>query len=145
MLVAAAHHIVAVADASCGKVEGLDDTEGRIAEMWVYSQGIIHIFAVYVWHSEGWSPRNEALMSAVLRRAADTRSHWIIACDANMDPAEFAAGDDVQESKAEVKAPAQGSASYCGKRAGEDDIRKTFGCFVVSEWLERNCESECGL
>ena len=36
-------------------------------------------------YSEKWSLRSEALMSAVLRRVANTASHRIIACDVNMD------------------------------------------------------------
>ena len=32
-------------------------------------------------------------MSAVLKRVSNTRSHWIIACDANMDPNEFAGSE----------------------------------------------------
>ena len=38
----------------------------------------IHVFAVYVWHSEGWSVRTEELMKAVLRRVTNTKNLWII-------------------------------------------------------------------
>ena len=34
--------------------------------------------------SEGWTPRNEALLEAVLEQAKTTRHPWLIACDANM-------------------------------------------------------------
>ena len=36
--------------------------------------------------SEGWTPRNEALLEAVLKQARTTRDPWLIACDANMCP-----------------------------------------------------------
>ena len=39
--------------------------------------------SAYLWHSEGWSPRNEAL-EAVLKRARTTRHPWLTACDAHM-------------------------------------------------------------
>ena len=29
----------------------------------------------YVWHSEGWTPRNEALIEAVVKKARKTRHH----------------------------------------------------------------------
>ena len=34
--------------------------------------------------SEGWTPRNEALLEAVLEQAKTTRHPWLIACAANM-------------------------------------------------------------
>ena len=52
------------------------------------------------------SVRNEALMSTVFRKVANTRSHWVIACDANMDPSEFGMGEWVEESRAKVKSSA---------------------------------------
>ena len=53
--------------------------EGTVVEMWTTCQEGVHIFAVYFWHSKGWSVRNEALMSTVLKRVANTRSHWTMA------------------------------------------------------------------
>ena len=38
------------------------------------------------WHSEGWTPRNEALPEAVMKRVKVTRHPWLIACDPNMCP-----------------------------------------------------------
>ena len=37
---------------------------------------------VVFWHSEGWTPRNEALLEAVLKRARVTRHPWLMACHA---------------------------------------------------------------
>ena len=39
--------------------------------------------------SEGWTPRNEALMEAVLKQVGTTRHTWLIACDANTCPEYF--------------------------------------------------------
>ena len=47
------------------------------------------MFAAYFWHTEGWSPRNEAILEAVLKRARTTKHPWLIACDANMSPEDF--------------------------------------------------------
>ena len=56
--------------------------------------------------------RSEDLMKAVLRRVANTKSHGIIACDANMEHLEFKLGDWCKEGKALVEARAFG-ASTC--------------------------------
>ena len=42
----------------------------------------VRVFSVYFWHSEGWTPRNEALLEAVLKRAR-------MAGDADMSPVDF--------------------------------------------------------
>ena len=36
--------------------------EGRIAQAWVNVRGGMRVFSVSFWHSEGWTPSNEALM-----------------------------------------------------------------------------------
>ena len=46
----------------------------------------MQVFSVYLWHSEGWTPRNETLLEAVVKRARTTKHPWLIACDANMSP-----------------------------------------------------------
>ena len=47
------------------------------------------MFAGYFLHTEGWSPRNEAILEAVLKRARATKHPWLVACDANMSPEGF--------------------------------------------------------
>ena len=42
-----------------------------------------------LWHTEGWSPRDEAILEAVLKRARTTKHPWLIACDAKMSPEDF--------------------------------------------------------
>ena len=44
----------------------------------------MRFFSVYFWHSEGWTPTNEALLEAVVKRVKATRRPWLIACDADM-------------------------------------------------------------
>ena len=78
----------------------------------------------------------KALLSTVLKRAANTRGKWNIACDANMDPSEFAEGVWVMGSRAEGKAPPQGSATYCAEEKGGVEVRKRQDYFVVSESFE---------
>ena len=46
-------------------------------------------FAAYFSHSEGWTPRNEALMEAVVKQASTTRHPWLVAGDSNMNPEDF--------------------------------------------------------
>ena len=44
---------------------------------------------LYFWHSEGWTPRNEAITEAVLKGARTTKHPWLMACDTNMSPEDF--------------------------------------------------------
>ena len=62
---------------------------GRNAQAWVNIRRGMWVFAVYVWHSEGWTPRNGALMEAVVKQARTTRHPWLVACDTNIDPDSF--------------------------------------------------------
>ena len=52
-------------------------------------RGSLCVFSVYFWHSEGWTPRNEALLEAVVDQANTTRHPWLVACDANPYPEDF--------------------------------------------------------
>ena len=45
-------------------------TQGRIAETWVNGKIGLHICAVYFGHTNGVTPRNEAIMEAVLKCVA---------------------------------------------------------------------------
>ena len=46
-------------------------------------------FASFLCVFQGWTPRNEALLEAVLKQASTTRHLWLVACDANMCPEDF--------------------------------------------------------
>ena len=59
----------AVVGAEEGTIESIPGNEGKISPAWVNVRGGLRIFSVYFWHSEGWTPRNEALVEAVLKRA----------------------------------------------------------------------------
>ena len=47
------------------------------------------MIAAHLWHTEGWSPNNEAILVAVLKRAKTTKHPWLIACDATMNAEDF--------------------------------------------------------
>ena len=72
-----------------GAVASIPGNEGRITEAWVNARGGMRVFSENFWHSEGWIPRNEALLEAVLKRARVTRHLWLVACDANMSPVDL--------------------------------------------------------
>ena len=71
-----------------GTIVSISGNEGRIAQAWVNVRGGLRVFSVYSWHSEVWTPRNEALHAAVVKQANTTRHPWLVACDANMCPGE---------------------------------------------------------
>ena len=46
-------------------VTAIPDNEGRITQAWANVRGGRRDFSLYFWHSECWTPRNEALLEAV--------------------------------------------------------------------------------
>ena len=57
-----------------GAVASIPGNEGKIAQAWVKVQGGLRVFSVYFWHSEGWTPKNEALLEAGVLRARVTQT-----------------------------------------------------------------------
>ena len=47
-----------------GAIDSIPGNEGRIAQAWVNVREGLRVFSVYFWHSEGGTPRNEALLEA---------------------------------------------------------------------------------
>ena len=76
-------------DSDLEAVASIPGHEGRVTQASVNVRGGMRVFSVYFWHSEGWTPRNEALLEAVLKRARVTKRSWLVACDADMSTAEF--------------------------------------------------------
>ena len=76
----------AVVGAEEGAINSIPGNEGRIVQSWVNVRGCLRVFSVLFWLSEGWTPRNEALLKAVLKQLKIARHPWLIACDANMCP-----------------------------------------------------------
>ena len=50
-------------------VASIPGNEGGTTQAWLNMRGGMRIFSVYFQHSAGWTPRNEALLEAVLKRA----------------------------------------------------------------------------
>ena len=59
-----------------GAIDSISGNEGRVAQAWVKVRGGLRFFSVYFWHSEGWTPRHEALLEAVVEQAKTTRHPW---------------------------------------------------------------------
>ena len=88
-VVAIDNNLGAVVGAEEGAIGSIPGSEGTIAQAWVNVRGGLRIFAVYFWHSEGWTSGNEALMEAVLKRTRTTKYPWLIACDTDTSPEDF--------------------------------------------------------
>ena len=82
VFVAVDSNLGAVVGAQEGATDSISGNEGRIAQAWLNVRGGVRVFSVYFWHSGGWTPRNEALLEAVLRQAQTTRHPWLVAGDA---------------------------------------------------------------
>ena len=116
----------AVVGAEEEATESIPGNEGRIAQARVNVRGELRVFSVHFWHSEGWTPRNEALLEAVVNQAKGTRHPWLITCDANMSPEEFEKSLWLQREQMHVVAPKE--ASTCRSKG------------LKGEWFESTCE-----
>ena len=81
---------------------------------------------MYIWHSKGRTPRNEAPLEAALKQARTTRHPWLIASDANMCPEDFEKSLWFQSDRMHVVAPKE--ASTCRSKGPK------------GEWIERTCD-----
>ena len=70
------NHISSVVEQHEGMVDAGEENQGRIGKMWVHRQGGIYVFAA--WHTEGWTPRNEASTTAVLQSAVRSAKLWLL-------------------------------------------------------------------
>ena len=71
------------------------------------------------WHSEGWTPRNEALLEAVLKRARVTKLFLLMACDADLSSVEFEKSLWFQRNGVHVVAPEKASTCRSNGAKGE--------------------------
>ena len=92
-MLAVYEHIASVIAQKGSEVDDGEEKWRRIAKAWFSCQGWLHTCTVLFFlrrkHSEERSPRNEALMEAVISSVAGSRAPWIIACDRNMEPSEI--------------------------------------------------------
>ena len=125
----------AVVGAEEGAIESIPGYKGRIAQARVNVRGGLRIFFVYFWHSEGWTPRNEAIVGAVLKRARATKHSWLIARDANMSPVEFEKSHWFRKDQMRAIAPA-GVSKCRSKNAKGDWAEKVFDCVIACSSLK---------
>ena len=86
------------------------------------------MFAANFWHTERWSPRNEAILEAVLKSARTKKHPWLIACDANMSPEDFEESLWFRKDQMHVTAP-KGVSTCRSKKPKEYGWRR---CMTVS-------------
>ena len=122
----------------------VEGNEGRVAEMWTQSQEGRHIFVVFVvWHSEGWSVRNEAMMGTVPKKSFQHQKplDYRLRCQGGSESNSPGAVGSVSPGL-KLKLRRKGSATCCAQGIGGVDIRKTLDHFVVSEALEGKIENK---
>ena len=101
------------------------------------------MFSVCFWHSEGWTPRNEALMDAEVKQARTTRHPWLIACDANMCPEDSGKIVRFQSRRMFIKAPGEEVSTTRSKGLHGELFERTYCCVIASHSLQemlRNVE-----
>ena len=87
------------------------------------------------WDSEGWTPRNEALLEAVLKQARTTRHPWLTACDAITCLEDFEKSLWFQRERRHVVALEE--ASTCRSKGLKDEwIERTYDYVIASGSLK---------
>ena len=120
VLVAVDSNLGAVVGEKEEAVKSIPGNEGRIVQVWVNVRGGVRMLAAYFWHTEGWSPRNEAIPEAVLKRARTTEHPWLTACDANMSPVDFEKSLSFRKCRMHVIVPE--GVSTCKRRLGRESL-----------------------
>ena len=87
----------------------------------------MRFFAEYFWHSEGWTPRNEALMEAVVKQMRTITRPWLIACDANMCSEDFKKSLWYKSRHMFIEAPGEGGATCISKGPKLPQLRREIG------------------
>ena len=96
-----------------GTVASIPGSEGRITQAWVDVQGGMRV-----------TPWNEAVLEAVLKRARVTKHSWLMACDANMSPAEFEKYIRFQRNRMHVVPPKEASTCRSNGAKGELGLKE---------------------
>ena len=118
-----------------GAVMSIPANEGKIALVWVNVRGGMRIFAAFFWHSGRWSPRNEAILEAVLKRARTTTQPWLIACDADMSPEDFDKSFWFRKDQMHVIAP-EGESTCRSKNAKGEWVEKVYDIVIACNSLK---------
>ena len=114
-----------------GAIGSIPGNDGRIAQAWVNVTGGLGCFSVYLWHSERWTPRNEALLEALVKQA-----NTLVACDANMSP------EDVEKSlwfrKERMHVLASNGVSTCRSKGPKGErVEKTYDHVITCNGFRR--------
>ena len=120
-----------------GSVTSIPGNEGRTALVWVNVRGSMRMFAACFWHTEGWSPRNEAILEAVLKRARTTKHPRLMASDATMSPEDFGKSFWFRKDQMHVIAP-EGVSTCRPKNAEGEWVEKVYDYATVCNSLEGN-------
>ena len=119
-----------------GAVTSIPGDEGRIAQAWVNLRGGVRVFAVYLWHSEGWTPRNDALMEALVKQPRVTRHPWLIACDANINPEDFKKSLWCKSRHMFIEAPGERISTRRSKGPNGESIERAYDHVIASQSLQ---------
>ena len=88
------------------------------------------MFAACFWHTEGWSPRNEAILEAVLKSARTTKHPWLTACDANVTPKDFEKSFWFRKDQMHVIAP-EGVSTCRSKKCKGEWVEKVYDYVIA--------------
>ena len=98
-------------------------------------------FAVYLWHSDGGTPRQEALMVVVVKQARTTRHLWLVACDVTFGPTDIECGLWFKE-KCTFMEPPEAIVTICRATGSNGEfLERTYYYERVSKSLQGDIET----
>ena len=121
--------VFVAADSNLGAVVGVERSQAMKEES--PKLGSVCPFRCISCTSEGWTPRSEALLEAVLKQARTTRHPWLIACDANMCPEDFE--KSLRFQREQMNVVASKAASTCSSKGSQGEwIERTYDYVIAS-------------
>ena len=112
-----------------GAVTSIPGNEGRIAQACVNATGSLRVFALH------WTPRNEALMAAVVKRVRATRHPWLVACDVHIDRDDFKKSLWYKSGHMFIDPPGEGTSTCRSEGPNGKLIERTYDYVIPSRSL----------
>ena len=78
-MVAGVNQLTSVVSTKCWKIERYEKNVDRRAETLIKCQDSVRSLALFRWHFEGWSERNEELVMVVQGESRARKNHQVIA------------------------------------------------------------------
>ena len=105
------------------------------------NEGIVAQSWVYFLRSEGWTPRNEALMEAEVKHVRSTRRPWLVARDEVMNLEDFKKSLWCKSRHLIIGAPGEGVSACRSKGLNGEFFQRTYDYVIASHSFQGNIKN----